>query len=102
DKLDSIAGIFGIGQPPTGDKDPFGLRRAALGIIRILVEKQLPLSLSELVNSAFLTYYGKISDAHADLETFIFERARNYFIDKGYTSNEVESVLCMRPARLDV
>lgn len=102
DKLDSIAGIFGIGQPPTGDKDPFGLRRTALGIIRILVEKQLPLSLSELVNSAFLTYYGKIGDAHADLETFIFERARNYFIDKGYTSNEVESVLCMRPARLDV
>ena len=102
DKLDSIAGIFGIGQPPTGDKDPFGLRRAALGIVRILTEKQLSLSLSELVNSAFLAYYGKIGDAHSDLETFIFERARNYFIDKGYTSNEVESVLCMRPSRLDV
>jgi glycyl-tRNA synthetase beta chain len=102
DKLDSIAGIFGIGQPPTGDKDPFGLRRAALGIVRILSEMQLPLSLSELVNSAFLAYYGKIGDAHTELETFIFERARNYFIDKGYTANEVESVLCMRPARLDI
>lgn len=102
DKLIILAGIFGIGQQPTGDKDPFALRRAALGVVRILVEKQLPLSLFDLVNDTFQTYNKQIGDAHSDLGTFIFERARNYFIDKGYTSNEVESVLCLRPARLDI
>jgi glycyl-tRNA synthetase beta chain len=102
DKLDSIAGIFGIGQAPTGDKDPFGIRRAALGIVRILTEQQCPLSLFDTVNAAFKGYDGKIGDSHSDLETFIFERARNYFIDKNFTPNEVESVLCMRPARLDI
>lgn len=102
DRLITLAGIFGIGQQPTGDKDPFALRRAALGVVRILTEKQLPLSLFDLINTTFQTYNKQIGDAHSDLETFIFERARNYFIDKGYTSNEVESVLCLRPTRLDI
>ena len=53
DKLETLAGLFGIGQPPTGDKDPFGLRRQALGVIRILTERALPLALSTLIEDAF-------------------------------------------------
>jgi glycyl-tRNA synthetase beta chain len=104
DKLDALAGLFGIGQTPTGDRDPFGLRRAALGTIRILVERQLGISVSDLVNGAFEGFKGKpgIGDAHTDLEMFIFERARGYFQECGYSASEVESVLCLNPARLDL
>jgi glycyl-tRNA synthetase beta chain len=100
DRLDTLAGLFGIGQTPTGDKDPFGLRRAALGLVRILVERKLELSLPELVAQAFA---GKsAASAPAELETFIYERARGYFQDLGYSASEVEAVLCLRPARLDL
>jgi glycyl-tRNA synthetase beta chain len=104
DKLDALSGLFGIGQVPTGDKDPFGLRRAALGVIRILVERKLEISLFELVNGAFQGFAGKpgFGDAHTDLEAFIFDRARGYFLESGYSANEVESVLCLNPARLDL
>ena len=102
DKLDVLAGLFGIGQVPTGERDPFGLRRASLGVIRILVERELELSLFDLVNEAFKGYAGKIGDAHSDLETFIFDRARGYFQERGYSASEVESVLCLRPTRLDL
>jgi glycyl-tRNA synthetase beta chain len=102
DKLDVLAGLFGIGQVPTGERDPFGLRRASLGVIRILVERMLELSLFHLVNEAFQGYGGKIGDAHSDLETFIFDRARGYFQERGYSASEVESVLCLRPSRLDL
>jgi glycyl-tRNA synthetase beta chain len=102
DKLDALAGLFGIGQQPTGEKDPFALRRHALGIIRILVEAELPLSLVDLVNKAFAAYpQGLIADAHTDLESFLFDRMRSYLREAGYTANEIESVLCMRPVRLD-
>lgn len=101
DKLETLAGMFGIGQQPTGEKDPFGLRRQALGVIRILIEGNLDLSLIELVNQAFAVFpAGMLGHAHADLETFIFERLRGYLRDSGYNANEVESVLCMRPALL--
>jgi len=104
DKLDALSGLFGIGQVPTGDKDPFGLRRAALGVIRILVERKLELSLSELVIAAFGAFSAKagFGDARTNLETFIFDRARGYFQEGGYTANEVEAVLCLHPARLDL
>ncbi len=103
DKLDTITGLFGIGQQPTGDKDPFGLRRLALGVARILVEGGLPLPLSELVGAAFSGHArGAIGDAHTDVETFIFERLRGYLRDAGYTANETEAVLCLRPERLDL
>jgi glycyl-tRNA synthetase beta chain len=88
DKLDALAGLFGIGQVPTGDKDPFGLRRAALGIVRILVERALPLALRQFVREPAL-------------EAFIYERARGYFADQGYAAGEVEAVLSLRPERLD-
>ena len=67
DKLYTLAGLFGIGQVPTGDRDPFGLRRAALGVIRILIERDLPLSLHDLVTEAFAVYDRKIADAHTEL-----------------------------------
>ena len=89
DKLDTLAGLFGIGQAPTGDRDPFGLRRAALGVVRILVERSLPLSL------------GQLADDEA-VKSFIFERARGYFQEQGYSANEVEAVLCLDPPRLDL
>jgi glycyl-tRNA synthetase beta chain len=103
DKLDTLAGLFGIGQVPTGEKDPFGLRRAALGLIRILVERDLDLSLFDLVNAAFAGYASKgIRNAQTDLGMFIFERARGYFQERGYSVSEVESVLCLNPTRLNL
>jgi len=93
EKMDALAGLFGIGQQPTGERDPFGLRRAALGVVRILVERSLPLELGFLLQAA-----GTGDDAR----TFIFERSRGYFRDLGFTANEVEAVLCLEPARLDL
>ena len=102
DKLDTLAGLFGIGQQPTGDKDPFGLRRAALGVIRILVEQSIAMPIDKLVNAAFQGFNPKIGNAHTDLETFIFERARGYLLERGYTANEVEAVLSLRPMNIDL
>ena len=102
DKLDMLAGLFGLGQQPTGDKDPFGLRRAALGIIRILVERNLDLSLADLVNAAFAGYSRKVGDAHTDLEMFLLDRMRGYFQESGYTTNEVDAVLTLHPVRINL
>ncbi len=102
DKLETLAGLFGIGQKATGDKDPFALRRHALGVIRMLVERALPVSLFDLVNAAFSVFPSDVlGDAQADLEGFIFERLRGYLRDASYTANEIESVLCRNPVRLD-
>jgi glycyl-tRNA synthetase beta chain len=102
DKMEILAGMFGIGQQPSGDKDPFALRRHALGVIRILVEAGLKLPLFDLVNDAFSAFpRGMVGDAHTDLESFVFDRLRSYLRDAGYSANEIESVLCMRPTRLD-
>ncbi|HYL88525.1 MAG TPA: glycine--tRNA ligase subunit beta [Burkholderiales bacterium] len=86
DKLDALAGLFRIGQAPTGERDPFGLRRAALGVVRILVERQFPLRLADFVN--------------ADVQGFIHERARGYFREQGYSANEVEAVFSVGPSEL--
>jgi glycyl-tRNA synthetase beta chain len=102
DKLDTLAGMFGIGQQPTGEKDPFGLRRAALGAVRILVERKLELSLHDLVNSAIATYNGKIGDAHTDLQGFMLERFAGYLKDQGFSSLQVEAVLSQNPVHLHV
>ena len=88
DKLDALAGMFGIGQQPTGEKDPFGLRRAALGVVRILVERRLALSLQDLVKP--------------DVQAFILERFAGYLKDQGYSTLQVDSVLSQNPARLDL
>ena len=99
DKLDTLAGLFGIEQVPTGERDPFGLRRAALGVIRILVERQLPLRLFDLVNGAFHERPA-LGKAHVELQSFIYDRARGYFREHGYSTNEVEAVLCLNPTEL--
>lgn len=100
DKLDALAGLFGIGQQPTGDKDPFGLRRAALGVIRILVERHLLLSLHDLVNAAFAGYHRKIGDVHTDLQSFIFDRFAGYLKDQGFSTLQVDAVLSLHPVQL--
>ena len=90
DKLDTLAGLFSIGEQPTGDRDPFGLRRAALGVIRIVVENQVPLPLYDVISAAFEPFKSK---APGDLQNFFIERMRHYFLERGYTANEVEAVL---------
>jgi len=103
DKMETLAGLFGIGQIPTGDKDPFALRRHALGVLRILIEKSLPLSLHDLVNIAFAAFpKGLVGDAHTDVEIFMFERLGGMMREQGYTANEVEAVLCMNPIRINL
>lgn len=101
DKLETLVGMFGIGQIPTGDRDPFALRRHALGVIRMLIEKQLPLNLVDLIGSAFAGFpNGLLSNAQVEVETFIFERVGGMMREQGYTANEVDAVLCMRPVKL--
>jgi glycyl-tRNA synthetase beta chain len=100
DKLDALAGMFGIGQQPTGEKDPFGLRRAALGVVRILVERQLRLSLPDLVDAAFKTYEGKVRQARAEVLAFVLERFAGYLKEQGFSTLQVEAVLSQNPAWL--
>ncbi|HYD57581.1 MAG TPA: glycine--tRNA ligase subunit beta [Burkholderiales bacterium] len=99
DKLDAIAGLFSIGQQPSGDKDPFGLRRAALGVVRILVEKKLRLSLQELAKAAFEPFQEKASE---QLVQFVYERFANYLKELGYTTLQVDAVLSRNPSNLGV
>jgi glycyl-tRNA synthetase beta chain len=101
DKLYSLAGLFGIKQAPTGDRDPFGLRRAALGVIRTLIERDLPLSVHDLVDQAFDVYDGKIGGANTDMGMFIEERLSGYLRDRGYSALEVDSVLSVGHGRIN-
>jgi glycyl-tRNA synthetase beta chain len=100
DKLEALAGLFGIGQIPTGDKDPFGLRRAALGVIRILIERQLVLPLPELLALAFDAFRAvpAAKDARAPLASFIYDRLRGYLREEGYTANQIAAVVDAEPA----
>jgi glycyl-tRNA synthetase beta chain len=90
DKLDSIAGLFSIGQQPTGDRDPFGLRRAALGVVRILVERDLDLSLTDLASAAFEPFASK---APVELLQFVNDRFAGYLKDLGFSTLQIEAVL---------
>ena len=100
DKLEALAGLFGIGQAPSGDKDPFGLRRAAIGVVRILVEKRLALPLPKLVAMAFDSFSGSaaVQGTHEEVETFVYERLRGYLREQGYSANQVAAVVDSRPA----
>ncbi len=100
DKLETLVGMFGIGQVPTGDKDPFALRRHALGVIRMLIERDLPLSLDELVQIAATPFGSLIQDATAQLSDFVFDRLAGSLREQGYSAQEVEAVLALRPQRL--
>jgi len=101
DKLETLVGMFGIGQIPTGDKDPFALRRHALGVIRMLIEKELPLNLADLVSSAFDGFpKGLLGAAHTDVLIFMFERLGGMMREQSYSTNEVEAVLSNNPLQI--
>ena len=100
DKLETLVGLFGIGQLPTGDKDPFALRRHALGVIRILTEKQLPLDLPALLRAAAQAFGERITDPTAALLGFMFDRLAVNLREQGYSAQEVDAVLALQPARL--
>ena len=102
DKLETLVGLFGIGQRPTGDKDPFALRRHALGVIRLLIENKLALDLDALIGAAEAAF----EPAHpcmpvlAPLKAFIADRLAVQLRDQGYSAQEVDAVLALQPARL--
>jgi len=100
DKLETLVGMFGIGNLPTGDKDPFALRRHALGVLRMLIEKDLPLALDGLIASAVPIFGDSIVDAGAALADFIFDRLSGSLREQGYSAAEVDAVLGLRPQRL--
>jgi glycyl-tRNA synthetase beta chain len=100
DKLETLAGLFAIGQLPTGDKDPFALRRHALGIVRMLMEKDLPLELGALVTEALGLFPQAQPNTSEQLTDFIYERLAGLLREQGYSAQEVEAVLALRPQRL--
>jgi glycyl-tRNA synthetase beta chain len=100
DKLETLVGMFGRGNLPTGDKDPFALRRHALGVIRMLVEQDLPLQLPALLADAQPAFGTLIQEASAALLEFVVDRLSGALREQGYSAQEVEAVLALRPARL--
>jgi len=104
EKLDALVGFFGIGQLPTGDKDPFGLRRAALGVLRILMETPLPLDLAALIDDAATGFGGGLltEDFKQPLLGFFQERLRNLLRDAGHSVESVDAVLALDPTRMDL
>lgn len=101
DKLDTMVGLFGIGQPPTGSKDPFALRRSAIGILRILVEKPLELDLKWLIKASVESFPDDLLLAATGDKVFefILERFRAWYLDEGISSEEFQSVFALRPSR---
>ena len=103
DKLETLAGIWGIGLQPTGDRDPFALRRHALGILRILIEKKLPLSLRKMLAEAvgILSTNASMSDPTESVLAFFMDRLRGLLRDRDYSPAEIEAVLAQNPDRFD-
>ncbi|KMJ44572.1 glycine--tRNA ligase subunit beta [Xenorhabdus khoisanae] len=101
DKMDTLAGIFGIGQHPKGDKDPFALRRAALGVLRIIVEKKLPLDLQTLTEEAVRLYGDKLTNEKVvdDVVEFMLGRFRAWYQELGYSVDTIQAVLARRPTQ---
>ncbi|TLU65374.1 glycine--tRNA ligase subunit beta [Thalassotalea litorea] len=99
DKVDSLVGIFGINQPPKGDKDPFALRRAAIGLIRIIIEKQLPLDIKELIADSIAAYGDKLSNDNTaeDVIEFVMGRFRAYYQEQGISVDVIQAVLAKKP-----
>jgi glycyl-tRNA synthetase beta chain len=100
DKLETLAGLFSVGQLPTGDKDPFALRRHALGIVRMLIEKDLPLALDELLGQAVALFPQADPKTAILLSEFVYERLAGSLREQGYSAQEVDAVLALRPQRL--
>jgi glycyl-tRNA synthetase beta chain len=104
DKLDTLVGIYGIGLIPTGDKDAFGLRRHAVGVLRILIERKLPVELTSLLAMAAERFPPGVLSPKVvnDLHGFMLERLRGMLREQGYSANEVEAVLSQMPTRIDL
>jgi glycyl-tRNA synthetase beta chain len=102
DRLDSLVGIFAIGQQPSGDKDPFALRRAALGVVRICIEKELDIDLQALLQTAAATFDTSVNAASATAEVFgyVMDRLRAYYQESGVEVDLIDAVLATRPTRL--
>ena len=104
DKLETLVGMFGIGNVPTGDKDPFALRRHALGVIRMLVEKDMPLNVETLIQDAALEFKSitgfDFGRAVVELQDFIFDRLAGSLREQGYSAQEIDAVLALRLQRL--
>jgi len=103
DRLDSLAGIFACGEVPSGDKDPFGLRRASLGVLRIMIESGLELDLYELVKQAVDGFsemdLGNNDDVAEKITSFVFERLRAYYQPFGFDTEEINAVMAVQPSR---
>lgn len=100
DKLETLVGLFGIGQLPTGDKDPFALRRHALGVIRILIEKDLALDLPDLIAATLPAFGELISNPAEHLLAFFSDRLAVSLREQGYSAQEVDAVLALNPTRM--
>ncbi len=103
DKLDTLVGLFGIDLAPTGEKDPFSLRRASLGLVRLLIEHRLPLNFKELVERAraLHTQTPLAPNVVQQVVDFCYDRLRSYLKEKGHAPDEIEAVLALKPVRLD-
>jgi glycyl-tRNA synthetase beta chain len=103
DKLETLIGIWGIGLAPTGDKDPFALRRHALGILRMLIEQRLPLSLSHLLMQTALQFKAnaQFTDPVSDAQLFVYDRLRGLLRERGHAQDAIEAVVSQSPDRLD-
>lgn len=101
EKMDTLAGIFGIGQHPKGDKDPFALRRAAIGVLRIIVEKNLPLDLIALSEFATSLYGDKLNNQNVvtDIVSFMQGRFRAWYQELGFTIDTIQAVLALNPTK---
>ena len=101
DKLDSIVGMFAIGQPPTGSKDPFALRRAAIGILRILVEAKLDLNLLDTIDTALenFSFIKLAADSRESVFNFLLERFRTWYLEEGISVDVFQSVMSLKPER---
>lgn len=101
DKIDTLVGIFGIGQTPKGDKDPFALRRASIGVLRIIVEKALPLDLLDLVDTSIATFGDKINadNLQSKVVDFILARFKAWYAEQGIATGVVLAVAANRPTR---
>jgi glycyl-tRNA synthetase beta chain len=99
ERIDTLVGIFGIGQPPSGSKDPFALRRAALGVVRILIERELSINLHELVGDSARNLGQRLSqkDAAQQVFDFMMERLRAYYQDQGIAHDTFDAVLAQKP-----
>jgi len=101
EKIDTLAGIFSAGLIPTGDKDPYALRRATLGILRTIIENGLPLDVIELLDAALNQFTHKFdkNETRQKVIGFIFDRLKGYCLDQGYSSDEFEAVLSVKPSQ---